>query len=162
MLYLFGCGERRFRARIDPLNGLNDEEVVERYRLNRSGIKNLIERFFRTRLASHTRWSKALTPPLQVKGTMINAEWINIYFWNWYKPELNIVYAIVDIIVNSLTAAYTIALPGKNTQATLCIISLAVGSRDGCISCYLSLGYARLIITWLYAKETWLRYWGYI
>ena len=76
ILYPFGREERRFRARIDPLNGLSDEEVVERYRLDRVGIENLTERFSRTRLANHTRRSKALTPLLQVKWVMINAQWI--------------------------------------------------------------------------------------
>ena len=41
MLYPFGREERRFRAGIDPLNGLSDEEVVERYRIDLGPITNM-------------------------------------------------------------------------------------------------------------------------
>ena len=72
-----------------------------------------------------------------------------IYFWNWYKPDLNIIYAIADVIVNSLTAADTIAVPGRNTQATLCaFLWWLVGEMDVSL-----VRYAGVIITSQWAHD---------
>ena len=81
--------ERRFRRRPDPLDDLRDDEVVDRYRLDRAAIQDLAREFGQSRFSNKTRRSQGLTPQLQVNHLVWKTPTaINVVFHS-YQPILD-------------------------------------------------------------------------
>lgn len=61
--------ERRLVARVDPLEGMNEMQIFERYRFGRNGL-HFLEELVGNTLERPTRRSNALTPLHQILITL--------------------------------------------------------------------------------------------
>ena len=130
--------ERRFRRRPDPLDDLRDDEMVDRYRLDRAAVQDLTREFGQSRFSNKTRRSQGLTPQLQVNHLVWKTPTaINVVFHS-YQPILDheplymcsLVVVNVTSVISPSTSVNLYLVHCKASHVTLYVSVTIRGTTD--------------------------------